>query len=165
MRHTSTSQWHQTEFVHQLLQQLIMQSRHHCHVSNNHSYTLEAIHMIIHLLTFTLADNLSCWVFIFCAKKETKKQDSFTRCVLSESFFHLVLQKSIKCIHYNLVQMCNIHSCVWTCCFSVSWHHTVHGAFPLLAVSELFFAGQTQKQMFRFNLPILYVTLTEGLSV
>lgn len=22
--------------------------------------------------------------------------------------------------------MCNIHSCVWTCCFSVSWHHTVH---------------------------------------
>lgn len=126
MRHTSTSQWHQTEFVHQLLQQLIMQSRHHCHVSNNHSYTLEAIHMIIHLLTFTLADNLSCWVFIFCAKKETKKQDSFSRCVLSESFFHLVLQKSIKCIHYNLVQMCNIHSCVWTCCFSVSWHHTVH---------------------------------------
>lgn len=134
MRHTSTSQWHQTEFVHQLLQQLIMQSRHHCHVSNNHSYTLEAIHMIIHLLTFTLADNLSCWVFIFCAKKETKKQDSFSRCVLSESFFHLVLQKSIKCIHYNLVQMCNIHSCVWTCCFSVSWHHTVHCSWCVLSI-------------------------------
>lgn len=134
MRHTSTSQWHQTEFVHQLLQQLIMQSRHHCHVSNNHSYTLEAIHMIIHLLTFTLADNLSCWVFIFCAKKETKKQDSFSRCVLSESFFHLVLQKSIKCIHYNLVQMCNIHSCVWTCCFSVSWHHTVHCSLCVLSI-------------------------------
>lgn len=34
-----------------------------------------------------------------------------------------------------------------------------------LAISQLFFAGQTQRQMFRLNLPIPYATLTEALSI